>query len=200
MQIPQRQNVGKMVTRGGSCYHLPHIIKEITIFCKSGFAIFISNLLFTPRRSVRQERRKALIFLRPSVRSGSRGPVCFLLLSTYYPLKLLFQFIFAHGYDCRPAVRTMVGIVQCQQLIDQLLRLLSAKLHVALDRRLAGHGGDADANALRRTADGISFQFIQYFLKKVFAPVAVQIHGNTPDGILAAAEFLDQKSESGFYC
>ena len=39
-----------------------------------------------------------------------------MIVSTYYPLEFLFQFIFAHGDDGRPAMRAVIGIVQCERL------------------------------------------------------------------------------------
>ena len=85
---------------------------------------------------------------------------------SHNPLEFSVQIVLCHFDDCRTAVRTVIGIFQCQELVDQSVRLLQGQHAVSLDGCLTGHGNDFFLNHLRSTLAAIFQQLIQNLFKK----------------------------------
>lgn len=65
------------------------------------------------------------------------------LYKLYNTFKFLFQFCFSHGNNRRSSMRTVIGVLQCEQFIDQGICFPVGHLVISLYRSLTCHGGQS---------------------------------------------------------
>lgn len=58
-------------------------------------------------------------------------------------LNFFFQFCFSHGNNRRSSMRTVIGVLQCEQFIDQGICFPVGHLVISLYRSLTCHGGQS---------------------------------------------------------
>src|SRR5699024_10796119 len=97
-----------------------------------------------------------------------------ILTSSDDSLELSVQLIAGHGNNGRPAMGTVVWILQGQQLIDQSLGIRRGQMLVSLYSSFAGHGSQPFLDHLGSRVTAL-LQLIQNFYKKLFFSYPVQV-------------------------
>ena len=101
-------------------------------------------------------------------------------IQSHDTLELSVQIVLCHFDDRRTAVRTVIGIFQGQEFVDQGIRLLQGQHAVSLDGCLTGHGGNFFRNAFRSGVSDLC-QLIQDFREQAVGRNRIQIIRNGID-------------------
>ena len=95
-----------------------------------------------------------------------------------------------HGYNGRTSVRTVIRVLQLQQLINQRVSFLGGHQVVPFHGRAAGHGGNPLQKAFRFRVSHLC-QVVQLVREQAFRRDPVQLLRNGCDPEIIAAECFD---------
>ena len=96
-------------------------------------------------------------------------------------------------------MRTIIRILQPQQLVNELVRLFKGKGVISLYRRFTGRCSDPSCDDIQRLPGIFVFQAVQDFHEKILDRDPIYICGNSMYAVFPASKFGNLKSESPKY-
>ena len=92
-------------------------------------------------------------------------------------------------------MRTVIGVLQCEQFIDQRICFPVGHLVIPLYRSFTCHGGQSGSKDSKWILILLSSKIVKHFQKKFFLRKTVQIGRDCIDTVFLTAKWLNLKSK-----